>query len=220
MSKINFNTRPQYTTIFIATHKTTNLKYLAKTTQYHTHLELEEKYHGSGKRWTNHLNKHGKDVRIEIIGTFKTSEVRKYAVAVSYANNVVISNDWANLMIEDGLSGGNAFVGKTENEMNEIKQKMSDSHKGIPRSEEAKRNISNGQKGDKSFWYGKKQSAELIKKRADAVRGSKRTDLSKQNSRNAWLSKELVQCPYCDTKSKSVGSMNRWHFDNCKHKPK
>ena len=38
--------------LYIKTHNVTGLKYLGKTTQD------PYKYKGSGKRWTNHINKH------------------------------------------------------------------------------------------------------------------------------------------------------------------
>jgi len=223
MNVIDFNNRPPYTTIFVATHNTTNLKYLAKTTKHHTHEELEKKYHGSGIRWKNHLNKHGDDVSIEIIGTFETSEVKKYAIAISFAYDVVNSDEWANLMIEDGLSGGNAFVGKTKNEMNEIKQKMSDSHLGVSRTEQTKINISNAQKGENGYWYGKKQSVERIEKISGAnnfMYGKHHTNEAKEKVSKSWKNKPQIQCPYCEMSSKQPSCMKRWHFDNCKHKPK
>jgi hypothetical protein len=50
---------------------------------------------------------------------------------------------------------------------------------------------------------GRKQSDETVKKKADAVRGSKR---------------EKLLCPHC-AQLISVNTYPRWHGDRCRHKP-
>ena len=47
-------------TLYIATHNITGKKYFGKTVKWFTEEDLQENYHGSGKYWNNHRNKHGK----------------------------------------------------------------------------------------------------------------------------------------------------------------
>ena len=85
----------------------------------------------------------------------------------------------------------------------EWKQKMSESKKGannhrygVEVSEETRAKIGAKLKG-------KKQSEETIRKKAEAVRGSKR---------------EKKLCVHCD-QLVAVNGYARWHGDNCKHAP-
>ena len=86
-------------------------------------------------------------------------------------------------------------------------------------SKERRENLSKAHSGEGNGMYGKtqsasakkimsekakgrKQSAETIAKKADAVRGSKR---------------EKQLCPHCD-RAVAVNGYARWHGDNCKEK--
>lgn len=87
--------------LYIKTHNVTGLKYLGKTTQD------PYKYKGSGKRWLNHIKKHGNNVTTEIVGQFDTiEELRSISISLSEKYNIVHSNEWANLRPESG-DGGN-----------------------------------------------------------------------------------------------------------------
>lgn len=90
------------TTLYIATHNKTGLKYFGKTTRYFTQTALQSKYHGSGIYWKDHLRKHGDDVTMEIYGIF-SNNVTQEALKFSKENNIVGSNNWANLIEEDGI---------------------------------------------------------------------------------------------------------------------
>jgi hypothetical protein len=141
--------------LYIKIHNQTNLKYLGKTKQNpHT-------YKGSGKRWKNHLRKHGNDVSTYVIKEFSSNEELKvYSEQLSKQLNVVESNEWANLMLESGdggpglynheankrnsVLGGYAKAAKklpawnkgvaTGPESSEIRKKKSASHRGMKRS--------------------------------------------------------------------------------------
>jgi hypothetical protein len=87
--------------LYVKTHNKTGLKYLGKTEQD------PFVYLGSGKRWLNHLKVHGIDISTEII--FQTEDKNLFKqTAVYYSNlfNIVESNDWANILPEEG-DGGN-----------------------------------------------------------------------------------------------------------------
>ena len=86
--------------LYIKTDNKTGLKYLGKT------VRDPYKYKGSGKRWTEHIKKHGYDVTTDILGTFLTNEeLQKFSIPLSEKLDIVKSKDWANLKIESGDGG-------------------------------------------------------------------------------------------------------------------
>lgn len=87
--------------LYVKTHNKTGLKYLGKTSR-----KDWEKYSGSGTRWKNHLIKHGDNISTKII--FQTDDLEEFKkVATEYSEkwNIVESEDWANLKIEEGDGG-------------------------------------------------------------------------------------------------------------------
>lgn len=86
----------------------TSLKYLCKcieTTDPYT-------YHGSGKRWINHLKKYhknwsrSKDVTTTILGVYNNiQDLREAGIYYSNLYNVVKDPNWANLIPESGDGG-------------------------------------------------------------------------------------------------------------------
>lgn len=80
------------------------IKYFGKT------ISLDaSKYTGSGTRWTNQIQKYGK----ENIKTLWVSEwflcpedIQEFALLFSELNQIVESNEWANLVSENGIDGG------------------------------------------------------------------------------------------------------------------
>ena len=85
--------------LYKKTHQT-GLKYLGITKQD------PYKYRGSGKRWNNHLSKHGNKVDTEIL--FETSskeELKHKGIHYSLLWDIVASPEWANLKIEEGDGG-------------------------------------------------------------------------------------------------------------------
>jgi len=105
------------TTLMIKTHNKTGLKYFCKSTLEGKSLT---KYNGSGKYWKNHLKKHGKDIRTEIIAQYDEKHERNtlidFALKFSEKNNIVYAINengdrkgrkiWANLEPENGINGG------------------------------------------------------------------------------------------------------------------
>lgn len=86
--------------LYIKTHNKTGLKYLGKT------IEDPFVYKGSGKRWKNHIKKHGYDVTTEIVGTFSClKELKSFALQLSKDLDIVNSREWANLILESGEGG-------------------------------------------------------------------------------------------------------------------
>lgn len=112
-------------------------------------------------------------------------------------------------------------------------------------SETHKKNIGNSVSGEKNGMYGKTHTDEvrrklsvinsrpleerLSKENADKVRravseaqlGKPKSEEHKKKlseaSKKRWANTPIVTCPYCGKEGKG-SAMNRWHFDNCKHK--
>lgn len=98
--------KPTY--LYVKTHNVTGLKYFGKTTSN------RNRYRGSGYHWVRHIAKHGYDVTTEIVGYFiDQDECMKFALEFSNRHNIVKSPEWANLMLENGLSGGDVMSGKS-----------------------------------------------------------------------------------------------------------
>ena len=87
--------------LYIKTHRITGLMYLGYTSS-----KDPEKYRGSGKRWTNHIKKHGYNCWTDIIySTTNKQEIEELGRYYSEAWNIVESREWANLKFETGDSG-------------------------------------------------------------------------------------------------------------------
>ncbi len=103
-------------TLHIATHNITGKKYFGKTVRWFTQEDLQKNYHGSGKYWNQHKEKHGeRDVTMEIYKICSLNEsdddyVKPIALKFSEENNIVKSDEWANLEIENGLNGSRKSV--------------------------------------------------------------------------------------------------------------
>lgn len=90
-------------------------------------------------------------------------------------------------------------------------------------------NISNSQKGEKGYWFGKKQSDESNKKRKITMTGIKYSDDRRSKMRKPKSAEhkqklriprpqQIVTCPHCG-RTGGKSNMTRYHFDNCKNKP-
>ena len=80
-------------------HNVTNLKYIS----YHFGTPKSSKsYLGSGSYWMSHLQKHGKDVTITtLFTTTNKEEAMKFGVKISQELDIVNSDEFANLVVED-----------------------------------------------------------------------------------------------------------------------
>ena len=152
-------------TLYIATHNITGKKYFGKNCIWFTKEDLQKNYHGSGEYWNKHKKKHGKkDVTMEIYKICSLNEsdedyVVPIALKFSKENNIVESEEWANLMFENGLDGSAA---------------------GAKRSSETKAKISEGMKNREVHpMTGKKHSEETKAKISDSSKGKKHTEESK-----------------------------------------
>ena len=89
-------------TLYLKIHNQTGYMYLGKTTQD------PQKYTGSGIKWKRHLAKHGKDVTTLVLFESESpTEVKNQGIFYSEYFDVVSSNDFANMTVEQGDGGNN-----------------------------------------------------------------------------------------------------------------
>jgi hypothetical protein len=144
------------------------------------------------------------------------------SIKVSGENNPMYGDKF--YRSEEGkISQSNAVLGeKNGAKSTGVRKKISDSKKGKKReafSEEWRENLSKAHSGKNNPMHGKihseetrlkmsekakgrKQDPEVVKKKADAIRGLKR---------------EKKVCPHCQ-QSVAVNGYARWHGENCKMK--
>ena len=128
------------TVLYIKQHSVTGLKYFGKTTGD------PYKYNGSGVHWKHHIKKHGKEhiITTWVSEVYTDSDIiSEFALKFSRDNNIVESNEWANLILENGLDG--MTPGSTSSD--ETKAKLSAAAKGRIVSEETKAKLSAAGKG-------------------------------------------------------------------------
>jgi hypothetical protein len=90
----------QPTYLYIKKHRTTGIQYFGKTTKY------PEKYQGSGKYWQNHIKIHGNNIETVWYCLFTDKKTLiNFATNFSDQNNIIESEEWANLINENGLDG-------------------------------------------------------------------------------------------------------------------
>jgi len=171
------------TALLVMQHNITGLKYFCKTSL----LYRIYSYKGSGIRWNNHLKVHGKDITVGVMGVY-TDKQRCLEVAKKYSadNDIVNSNEWANLVEETGMKGAsmkgerNPFYGKKHTpETAEYlrQQKIGKSvNKGAYRSPENRAKISASLKGRKNpivskALTGRKLPQETIEKMKESRKG-------------------------------------------------
>jgi hypothetical protein len=151
----------QPTALLVMEHNKTGLKYFCKTSQLHS----LNKYKGSGKYWKKHLAKHGKDVNVGVLGIYyEEDRCRAAAKKFSEENDIVNSDAWANLIIENGIDG--APVGE-KHPMWGKKHPQ----KGVKRSWVGKRGAENPMFGKPSPMRGKKNIGA-----SKALKGRKRPE--------------------------------------------
>ena len=92
--------KPTY--LYIKQHSITGLKYFGKTSKD------PYKYPGSGTYWLRHITKYGKQFvkTLWVSDLYYDTSIADIALHFSKENNIVESNNWANLILENGLDGG------------------------------------------------------------------------------------------------------------------
>lgn len=90
--------------LYVKQHNVTGLKYFGMTKS-----KDPIKYPGSGLHWKRHCKIHGKsDITTTIVGSYDNKDIeiaREFAIKFSADNNIVESEEWANLIVEDLNNG-------------------------------------------------------------------------------------------------------------------
>ena len=188
--------KPTY--LYIKQHNITGLKYFGKTVKTNV-----LNYKGSGKLWSRHLKKHGNNISTIWYQLFEDKEeLIAYAIKFSIEHDIVNSNDWANLKIEDGLCGGGVKGIKLRPMNPEHKAKLSESVKQAY-----------AKKGCKI----KDKTLPKIKKKKGGWKWDK-TNREHHSLRQVGIPKRRMCCVHCKLEG-SIASISQWHGDKCKMNP-
>lgn len=117
----------KYIYLLLKIHNKTGLNYLCKrVTKYEKTCYT---YHGSGKRWRNHISKHGYDVTTIILGKF--DNIQDFKNLANFYNklwSVGNTKEFGNIIPEQG-DGGNTWKGPTvEQRRIKCKKRMEELH--------------------------------------------------------------------------------------------
>lgn len=181
--------KPVY--LYVKQHDITKIMYFGKTTR-----DDVVSYLGSGIRWTNHIKKHGVE-HVKTLWISKpftdTDDLIEFAQFFSEEFDIVNSDKWANLVMENGVTGGAIRTGAilTESTKQKIREKS----------------------------LGRVVTEKTRHKMSLAHVGKRQTEKQREAMRNYNKSRVLpkLECPHC-FKTGSYVAMHRWHFDNCRSK--
>lgn len=170
--------------LYIKKHNITGLRYFGVTTRQDPY-----KYKGSGTYWKRHIKTHGNDVTTEWVKQFDSiQECNEYALQFSRDNNIVNSEEWANLVDEDG----NLYKGiyGFNKHSDETKAKIGQASKGRKVSDETKQLLREAK-------LGKKYTEEHKRKMSIAHSGKKFTEdhkrkLSESRKGMRWYNNGIV----------------------------
>ena len=164
--------------IYQLTNSVTGKKYIGVTIDFRERLRTHKK---SNTVIGRALRKYGLgNFRISVLHSRLTKDTASILEKRLIAAKSTLTPDGYN--VADGGYNGNNFEGKTKEEMQEIRNRMSQAQKGEknhnfgkPRSMETRRRIGDAQKGVKNHGFGKPPSTETRRKLSIANRGYKHT---------------------------------------------
>ena len=175
--------------LYKKTHNKTGMQYLGKTSQPDPH-----KYKGSGLYWSNHIRKHGYDVRTEILQECTDlAEVKQWGKYYSELWGIVESNKWANMKPEegDGAPSGNYNHCKRI----EVQQKISATMRGRPAHNKGKKQLHKKHASRKDYGLGYTSVGS--------------------NGKLKGRVRPRTNCPHCG-KSVDEANFHRYHGAKCK----
>ncbi len=183
------------TWLYIKQHNITGLKYFGKTVE-----KDPRKYPGSGSYWTAHLEKHGNEVTTVWCKLFESrEEVIEYAMKFSLENNIAQSDDWANLVIENGIDGappGQVPWNKGKKASDEHRKNQSQRQTGkkkVPVSEERKAKQSAAMSGRPGRIPTQEEIERRIKTRRENYEKKKAQGFSYAGPNNNFYGKKHTQ---------------------------
>ena len=216
------------TYLYVKQHSVTGLKYFGKTTQYPI------KYVGSGKYWLSHIKKHGKEHVVTLWHQLFGDKdlLTDFALLFSEHWDIVKSDEWANLITENGLDGFPTGTPRTQETKDKIsktltgrslgeeqKCRMSLSSVGKKKTPEHSANISAGKKGRNI----PPLSIEHRNKISIANKGKQKPTRTSEHSNkisiaNKGKKRTIGMCLYCG-RTMAISTIKRYHLDKCKLKP-
>lgn len=216
--------------LMIKTHNVTGLKYLCYTKKSG---KAYDTYNGSGKAWLKHLEVFGKDISTELVFSCEDKQTFiDYARNYSIANDVVLSEEWANERHEEG-NGGDTVSRKmwiTDGQQSKYIDKGSEIPNGWYKGRSnCVFNDSSKQKEFSKRADRKKQSETMKQKWASGEIIRNDDYLKGNNSRNTdpivrkkisealkGKKKPKVRCDVCGFEGAGPG-IYKHHFKNCKN---
>lgn len=196
--------KPTY--LYIKTHNKTGLKYFGKT------VKDPYKYKGSGKVWLKHLKKYGDDISTFVMNNGEpytdAESLKSAAIYFSESNSIVESKSWANLMIEDGFTGGSIIAGYSTEEYKALCERNKEIA-NRPEVVEKKRQINRERQNSPETRLKKSINGTIAQNHPDHK--------LRQSLRMKEASKVLLKCPHCH-KSVNRQTFGRWHGNQCNQK--
>lgn len=209
------NFTPTY--LMVKQHRLTGMKYFCKTIS-----KKFIRYKGSGIFWNRHINKHGRDyidtIWYELF--YNKEDLVEFATFFSEELDIVNSKDWANLIVEDGLTG---FL--SENSKSIQHNRIEDGTHHLL-SGDIQRDYQNSKVEDGTHRWLSGEEQRLVQRKLIENGIHRFCDSNYQsmvskmgnNKRMKDGSHNIIQyhtCPHCGKKGKGI-VMFRHHFDNCK----
>lgn len=173
--------------LYIKCHTKTGLKYFGKT------IKNPYEYQGSGVYWNRHLDVHGRD-EVQTLNVWEFNNQKDctdFALNFSKTNNIVKSTEWANLMEENGISGG-----RVENNHCKVINSQ-------PRSDQWRQSQSRNKRG--RILTPNSYTPEAIEKARPKISATLK-------------SYPIVKCPHCGKQGKYFGRFKGSHFEKCNFK--
>lgn len=168
--------------LYVKTHNQTGLKYLGQTSAIDPH-----KYPGSGVYWKCHLKKYGYDYRTEILKECQTKEeIKEYGTYYSNLWNIVESDEWANLKVEQGDGG---------RQSQEVRSRIGEAGKGRTPWNKGKQVWSTEDRkriGEQTKQRGPQSEVTITKRVAKNI-GKVRTKEQKQRASDAQKGRKLTE---------------------------
>lgn len=163
------------------------------------------------------------------------------AKRVSNINGINISRDEYTLLRElasKAVSEALTGLVRTKETCEKISKAriLTNGFRGKTHTLETKEIIRNLTSGKNNGMFGKKHTKEVCdnlsrihsgkrlseehkaKLKESHISGYIHTDETKDKMKEIWKNRNTIMCPHCGMQSKSIGNLNRWHFDKCRKK--